>query len=204
MINSWDKDEAIAECPNCIGDGTSCKIHINKEGFRCSKCKESGSIEKLFNYFAEEYFNLDYLESIDEYSYTDCKREDLDVEVGKYKTPEGKRFYTYNPIMLKRPMLFALPLVKDAVKEGTPIVWVDGEKDAQNLIYDFVFATTSMEGSYNYDLITLAILDLPKGAQIILCGKADLRSQGYITAVGRELIANAVDFSILENLNMQC
>ncbi len=237
-------NEVVAVCPNCFEDNIACNIHITKEGFHCSTCKELGSMKQLFEFFAEEYFNLDALKLVETYLYTDVENKDLDICVGKYKTPEGKRFYTYNPVMLRRPMLFALPIIQATAKKKNLIVFVDGEKDANILTHKGVLATTSLGGSYNYGLVSLALLDLPKNSQIILCGKADLHSMKYITKVGvelkrigfspkiitpemmgfemkefdgddistwvstkgnnvRELIANAIDFSILENMNRQ-
>jgi len=94
MIDHWNGKEVVAVCPICFENNIACNIHITKEGFHCSTCGESGSLKKLFEFFAEEYFNLDNLELVDTYWYTDCEHKDLDVSVGKYKNPEGKRFYT--------------------------------------------------------------------------------------------------------------
>jgi len=62
------------------------------------------------------------------------------------RQPNGKGGYTYSLSGIE-PVLYRLPEITQAIKEGTPIFIVEGEKDADNLVKIGFQATTCPMGA---------------------------------------------------------
>jgi DNA primase len=162
-------NERTGPCPVCGGDDRF-SINLEKQVWFCRKCQKGGDVISLVKHLDGVEFR-DAIETlagepgairpkpklatkiVAEYAYTDehgallFQSVRYEPKAFKQRCPDGNGGWIPNLNGVRR-VLYRLPDVIEAVKRGTTIHIVEGEKDADSL-RDLGFAATTNPGGAN-------------------------------------------------------
>jgi putative DNA primase/helicase len=101
----------------------------------------------------------------------------------RQRRTDGVGGYIWN-LQNIEPVLYRLPEITEALRAGTPVFLVEGEKDADNLVKMGFEATTSAMGAGKWrDSYTEAL----RGAQVLFCPDNDAAGQAHAANVANEI-----------------
>ena len=203
------------------GDQTpSASINVTKKVFNCLKCGGMHLVDlakELKVDPPDDIFNKSNGTGVitSKYQYRDEAGKVL-YEVHRYTKQNGeKTFLAYNPLISEqerkerkekgikecdgvRRVIFRLPEIISAIKEGKSIFIAEGEKDVNNLVKRGFEATTNAFGSSQKKQWEQFSSFFPKDTKIFICPDADKPGKDYANTVFAYLKSSGCKVKILD------
>lgn len=202
-------DYYLAICPSHDDRKRSLSVKAGKDGVVCY-CHAGCSVEqvvdaldlKLSDLFYEPPKKTDGFAAT--YDYTDengkllfqvCRTHDKQFP---QRTPDGAGGWRWG-IKGVTPVLYRLPQIKEALAKDDVIFFVEGEKDANNLVRLGLTATTAPMGAGKWRDHYAEQL---RGADLVLIPDNDDAGRGHVEAVGAALLGIAKRVRLLDLPNL--
>lgn len=189
-VTSASNGEGLIHCRHHSPDNhPSCSVNLKKQVFHCFSCGASGTLRELAEYTQIEFPGNGHRKAETIYRYVSdgvVRFEKVRLQTDRSR----KAFFLRRPsgdkgLGNESPILYHVDEVLSAIEAGKPVVWVEGEKDADRLRAAGFVATTSPFGAGDKPAKYAKIF--PAGSTIILCGDADEPGQKYLDRITQVL-----------------
>lgn len=184
-------DQIYVHCPLHEDKKPSLSINIEDQVFKCHGCGESGHLSELAKLMDVPYIGTEEVVETQEYHYHDINGKLL-FTLTKWRNLFQETQYKRDVTGVSQFVMYNIIAVKDAIKKGKDIIWVEGEKDVETLRSHGIVATTTPNGASGKLDITQEYFDILSQASITLMGDADEPGQKYLRRVGDILLKHGI------------
>ena len=191
-------------CPEQHSHGDadpSARYHLEKEAWYCDACKRSGGWKNLCELLGVSRRPRRDSGIVALYSYTDEGGQLLFEVVRKanpktfrQRRPDGAGGWHWSLKGIRR-VLYRLPEVVAAVREGRTVYVVEGEKDADNLTKLGLIATTNAGGAGKWSDEYSKVL---RGGQVVILPDNDQPGREHARKVAESLDGIAAEVRIVD------